>query len=367
MRAATKKYLAVSIVVVILLGFFAAYKIKQLNKVPEVQTGAGYPVETLTAVTGDISEGLWYVGTVNPWREVDLAPKIAARILNVAGKEGDFLKLGQTAVTLDNGDLQGRLNSLSKRVQTTKINRDYWGPQLARYETLFKEGAISEQSFQQVILSRDTAQSGYEEANAALQEARISLENSTVSSPMTGVITALHSNPGDMAVPGKPILTIADIGKLKVKVKVVEEDLIKLKQGMQVSLSSTFSEKQYASLVTEIFPTLDMTARTGLVEISVPPGMMEDSNLKAGMSINVLFVLKEKKDVLIVPKQTVKTDGDNSYLYVVNNNKAVKRKVQTGISNDKDIEITSGLNSGDEIISSGLTELYDGRLLYLRK
>ena len=362
-----KKHLTVSVVIFILLCIFAGYRIIQLNDVPEVQASEGYPVETITAVTGDVSEGMWYVGTVDPWTKVDLAPKISARILNVSGKEGESIEMGQTAVTLDSGDMQGRINSLSKKVQTAKINLDYWNPQIEHYETLFEEGAISEQDLQQIIFKRDTAQSGYEEAQAALQEAHLSLENATIISPMTGVITAVHSNPGDMAVPGKPILTIADMEKLKVIVKVVEEGLIKLKQGIRVSLTTGSDEKKYSAAITSIFPTLDMTARMGLVEIAVPTVMMEENNLKAGMSINVLFVLEEKKDVIIVPKHTVKTEGDDTYVYIVDNGKSVQRKVKTGISSDRDIEIISGLNPGDENVTSGLTEIYDGRPLYIRR
>ncbi|ADG82650.1 efflux RND transporter periplasmic adaptor subunit [Thermincola potens] len=367
MKTSIKKYLAASIIILVLLGIFTGFRIKQLKKVPEVQTDVGYPVETITAKTGAISEGISYVGTVEPGMEVDLAPKISARILSVSGREGEIIKAGQLAVALDNEDLQGRINSLSQKVETTKISLDYWNSQVQRYETLFKEGAISEQNFRQIIFSRDTAQSSYEEAKAALEEARISLANSTIYSPMTGTIIAVYSYPGDMAVPGKPILTIADTRKLKVTVKVVEEDLIKLKRGMKVNLSPVNSTKYYTATITEIFPTLDKTIRTGSVEIAVPPDMIKDYNLKLGMSINVFFIFGEKKDAVLVPKQAVVTEGSNTYLYVVNNGKAAKRKVTTGISNDKFIEIISGLKSGEKIITSGLSEIYDGRLLYLRK
>lgn len=367
MKTNIKKYLTVSICILIIMGIFTGYKLKQLKKVPEVQTDAGYPVEITTAEKGAISEGMSYVGTVDPWIEVDLAPKISARILSISGREGDQVKTGQLAVALDNGDLEGRINSLSQKVRTAEINFDYWNSEARRYQTLFKKGAISQQNFQQVIFSRDTAQSGYEEAKAALEEARISLANSTISSPMTGTVITVHSYPGDMAVPGKPILTVADTGKLKVTVKVVEEDLIKLKRGMKVNLSPVNSTKNYAAMITEIFPALDRTVRTGAVEIAVPAGMIKDYNLRLGMSINVFFILGEKKDVVIVPKQSVETEGTYSCLYVVSNGKAVKKKVTTGMSNDKYIEITGGLNPGEKIVTSGLTEIYDGRVLYVRK
>lgn len=365
MKRNFKKYFVVSLVIVVLLGIFAGIRIKQLKNVPTVEAGAGFPVETVTARRGSVSTGLSYVGTVDPWQEIDLAPRISARILSAAGKEGDTLEVGQTAVTLDNGDLKGKINTLAKRVQTAKVNLDYWDSQVRRYQTLVNEGAIAEQDFQKIIFSRDTAQSGYEEAQAALQEARISLDNSIIRSPMTGTVITVHSQPGDMAVPGKPILTVADISRLKVTVKVVEEDLIKIKKGTPVTLSPGGSAKQYPAQVMEILPALDKTVRTGSVEIAVPEKLMKDYSFKPGMSINVSFVLGQRHNAVIVPKQTIKTEGNNTYLFVVRDGKAARKTVTTGISNDNFVEIRSGLDDGEEVISSGLTEIYDGRPLYL--
>ncbi|KNZ68727.1 RND family efflux transporter MFP subunit [Thermincola ferriacetica] len=85
MKTSIKKYLAASIIILVLLGIFTGIKIKQLKKVPEVQTDAGYPVETITAKTGAISEGISYVGTVEPGMEVDLADQVQSRVSRVPG------------------------------------------------------------------------------------------------------------------------------------------------------------------------------------------------------------------------------------------------------------------------------------------
>ncbi|MBU7007007.1 efflux RND transporter periplasmic adaptor subunit [Phosphitispora fastidiosa] len=367
MTKSQKKYLLVCVVLVIALGMLAGWRIKKLQDVPAAQAGSGFPVETVKVGRDVVSAGLTYVGTVEPLQEVDLSAKISARILSLAGKEGDILNAGQTVVTLDSGDLQGKINTLGKKVQAAGINRDYWEKQIELYRPLLEEGAISEHDFQKTVFSRDTAASGYEEAEAALDEARINLNYSILKTPMTGTVTKVHSFPGDMAVPGKPVITLADVSRLKISVKVVQDDVAKLKKGGTVMLSAGEEGREFPAEITEIFPSLDPNLRTGTVEISVPQEIMQEYSLKPGMSVNVFFVLGQREDVPVVPKQTVQQDNQNNYfVYVVKEGVARKQIVETGLSSDRLIEIKGGLNEGDRVVSSGLVEVYDGRPLYLK-
>lgn len=366
MNTSFRKYLIGALVLVVALGIAAGYKLVQLNKVPEEKEVVGYPVATVLAEQRSISAGIDYVGTVEAWEEVDLAPKISGRIINIFGREGDVLKKGQLAVSLEGDELKGRANTLEKKVQAAKSNADYWASQVELYNNLYKEGVISEQDFRKVVLNRDNAINGYEEARAALTEARIAQENSTIAAPITGTIISTYSYPGDLAVSGKPVLTMADTSKLKVLVKVVEEDLMKLKKGGSVLLDPGDGKPQYEAKISEIYPAVDRNLRTGTLEIALPREMLKDYSLKPGMSINVRFILGESRETIAIPQNTVLTDEDEAnYVFVVEEGKAVKRFVKLGFSNGEFVEVTDGLKKGDRIISTGLVELYDGRSVYL--
>lgn len=366
MAKSLKKYLLVSMVIVIGLGLMAGFRIKKLQDVPAVQASSGYPVETAAAERNTISDVLTYVGTVEPRQEVDLSARISARILNLSGQEGDIIREGQPAVTLDSGDLQGKINTLEKKVQAAKISRDYWENQIELYRPLLEEGAISEHDFQKIMFSRDTAASGCEEAEAAMEEARINLNNSILRAPLTGTVTRVHSYPGDMAVPGKPVITLADISRLKISVKVVQDDVAKLKKGGAVILAAGRGTAEFPAAITGIFPSLDRNIRTGTVEITVPQELMQGYSLKPGMSVDVSFVLGQRENVLVIPKQTVQQDNrNNNFVYVVRQGMARKQIIDTGLTNDKLIEVTGGLEEGDRVVSSGLVEVYEGRRLYL--
>ncbi len=367
MEKSLNKYLLVSLTIVIVLGVLAGFRIKKMQEVPAVQADSGFPAETVTVERKSISAVLTYVGTVEPWREVDLAPRISARILSISGQEGDTIGEGQAAVTLDSGDLRGKINTLEKKVQAAKIQRDYWENQVALYRPLLEEGAISEHDFQKIVFNSDTAAGGYEEARAALEEARINLDYSVIKAPLAGTVTRVHSYPGDLAVPGKPVMTLADVSRLKISAKVIQEDVAKIKKGGTVTLALSGGAREFPAVITEIFPSLDRNLRTGTVEIGVPPEMMQEYTLKPGMSIGVSFVLGQREDVPVIPKHTVQQDHQNNeFVYVIRQGKARKQTIDTGLSSDKLVEVTGGLKEGDRVVSSGLVEIYDGRPLYLK-
>jgi RND family efflux transporter MFP subunit len=141
----------------------------------------------------------------------------------------------------------------------------------------------------------------------------------------------------------------------------------KLKKGGTVMLSFGEGGREFPAEITEIFPSLDPNLRTGTVEIGVPQEIMQEYSLKPGMSVKVFFVLGQRQDVPVIPKQTVQQDNQNNYfVYVVKEGVARKQIVETGLSSGKLIEIKGGLNEGDRVVSSGLVEVYDGRPLYLK-
>lgn len=361
----TKRPLIVAFTLILLIGGFVAFKLIQLNALPESPKSAGFPVETVNVSLQSIAQGLSYIGTTESYEIVKLSSKISSRIIAIYGEEGSTVSSGDLIITLDNEDIKGKITSMGGKVEDASINLDYWNSQLEIYETLYNEGAISLQEYKKINLNRDSARSGYSQATSALQEAKISLKNTEIYSPISGTIIHEYSSVGDMSVPGKEIITIADTSQLKVTVKIFEGDLTKIKVGDSVTISTNEGKNSYSTKVTAILPVIDQAARTGSVEIAIPVEMLQTQNIKIGMSIDVFFIAEANENALVVPLSTVLTDADQPYLYVVKGNKAKKQIVKTGIENDKYIQITEGLKVGDQVISSGLSEIFDGRELYL--
>lgn len=347
------------------------------NKLGEktVQTSSktlGLPVET-TAVTKDtIIDSVKYTGTVVSKKEVTISPKIAGRIEVMNVREGDTVKKGQAIITLEKSELESKLLTLNQKISSAGQNLDYWEDQLVRNEMLLQEGVIPKEKFDQSKYARDNAANGVKEAYTMLQEAKVNLNNATITAPMDGVVTAVMALPGDLAVLGKPIIKIADVRELKAQVKVIEGDLVRIKEGSGTYLALTNTGSVNSSFtpikatVSKIFPALDPVTRTAVVEVDIPQeALKSNSIIRPGMSIDANFVLGQQNQALVIPKNAVKWEAKQAYIFVAQNTKAVKILIKTGLEDGSKVEVLTGLKEGDLVIISNLNDLFDGREIFL--
>lgn len=318
------------------------------------------PVETAQVKMGPISAGLTYTGTVVSNNDSVISAKIMGRITSLPVKEGDRVKKGDILAVIDDSEYKGKVNTLRQRVNTAELNYKFLDQQLGKYEQLFQAQAISEQNYLQYKLQRDVAASQLEEAKFALREVEVALENTYIKAPFDGVVNSLQSQLGDMAVAGKPILILSDTSKLKAQVRVTETDLEMIKENMEVVLISPLLPQSLKSKVAKIFPSAEPQTHTTIVEIPIPGAM-----LKPGTSVDVSFLTGSKEKTLVVPTGAVEEAKSGAYVYVVKDGKAVKRSVKTGIKGDNLVEIIEGVTAGEEIITSNLSKVTDGKEVYV--
>jgi len=270
--------------------------------------------------------------------------------------------MGDPLCVIDDSEYAGKINTLRQRVSTAELNFQFLDRQLAKYEQLYKAGAISELNYLQYKLQRDVAASQLEEARFSLRELEIALDSAYIKAPFNGIVSSLQSQIGDMAMAGKPILILSDTKSLKAQVKVTENDLAVIREGMEVVLTSHLLSGSLKSKVEKIFPSADPQTRTTTVEIPLPGAV-----LKPGTSVNVAFLQGNREKALVVPAGAVKEDKDGAYVYLVKDGKAVRKNINTGIKNGTMVEITGGLAEGEEIVASDLSGLADGKEVYVFK
>ncbi|MFZ5646568.1 MAG: efflux RND transporter periplasmic adaptor subunit [Bacillota bacterium] len=339
----------------------AIKKIKPVNtyQAPRVSK---VPVETVPVKADSISAAINYSGTVVSNNDTVISSKIIGRITSLPVKEGDVVRKGDLLCVIDDSEYSGKINTLRQRVSTAELNFQFLDQQLAKYEQLYKAQATSELNYLQYKLQRDVAASQLEEARFSLRELEIALDSAYIKAPFNGIVSSLQSRIGDMAMAGKPILILSDTNSLKAQVKVTENDLAAIREGMEVVLSSSLLSGILKSRVEKIYPSADPQTRTTMVEILLPGAI-----LKPGTSVNVAFLLGSREKTLVVPAGSMMEDKAGHYVYVVKEGKAVRRNVTTGIKNDTMVEITGGLAEGEEIIASDLAGVRDGKEVYVFK
>ena len=223
------------------------------------------------------------------------------------------------------------------------LKRDY-----ERYKELFEVGGISKQQL-------DQAKTQLEVAETALGNLG---ENTTLTSPVSGVVTARNYDPGDMA--GQlPILTIETMNPVKVKVNVSESFYSRVEKGMPVEVQAdALDSETFEGKVSLIYPTLDPVSHTFPVEITVANA---NQRLRPGMFARVKMNFGTNDRPLLSDKAVMKQVGSNDrYVFVEKEGKAVYTLVQLGVRLEDKYEIVSGLQAGDRVIVQGQSGLVDG-------
>ena len=200
------------------------------------------------------------------------------------------------------------------------------------------------------------------QADARLQELRINLQNTNVTSPVDGFVGKRNVDPGAMVSQNSPIASVVDISKLKMVVNVVEKDirLVTVGDSGDVDVDAYPGEK-FRGRIARVAPVLDPATRTATMEIEI---VNNDKRLKPGMYARVSLTVEERKDTLVAPKSAVIDFENQRGVWMPNeDNRAKFMPVVLGIEDLDRIEITSGLREGDKIVTTGATAVRNNDLL----
>ncbi|HIP95840.1 MAG TPA: efflux RND transporter periplasmic adaptor subunit, partial [Anaerolineae bacterium] len=194
-------------------------------------------------------------------------------------------------------------------------------------------------------------------AQAQVDQARLRLEQAALTAPMSGTVTALHVQPGEMASAGQPAVVLSDLAALEVEVNLDETDVARVAVGQKVQVSlDAFPGVELAGEVTYIAPMAQTQVGVVLypVTIRLTPADPSTSSgqalpLRAGMTADVTIAVASKEDALIVPLRAVHTERERAYVYRLVGGQIEQVEVTLGMMTDTEVEITSGLAEGDVV------------------
>ena len=303
-----------------------------------------------------------------------------------------------------------------------QADRDYWQAEIAREESLLKTGAISREEYDRERAQYLSARAGLGQANAQVKQAEADLEAAkhglvaaqseaevsaaerrasagrrgqaaarlrtaqtfadytTIRSPVDGVVLERLIDPGVLVSPGMAILRVAKLDRVRLQANVAERDLRGIRVGTPVIAHFPLAKADAASYrrqwgtaaspsmpdreitlraqVTYVFPVQDPVSRTAVVEAVVPnPSQF----FLPGQYLVLDLLPEEHHDVLTVPRRAVIQQNGRPAVWVVVNDKATMRLVDTGITDGERVEITQGLRAGDEVIYMGQQGLREGQ------
>lgn len=352
-----KKTIIYIIVAALLVGL-AAYKIvdnkkKQETEVREVaQQVDKINVNVITATRTNINTDYTANGTFIPKQESNQSADIAGRVISVLVKEGSRVSAGQTLATIKKDAIEVDLTQAKNTLQNAIIDNQ-------RYENAFKTGGVTKQQL-------DNSRLQLKNAQAALRAQSVRVNDTSIRAGISGTINKRMVEPGAVVAPGTPLFEIVNINTLKLSVLVDESQIGRLQLGQDVSITVNALEGDTISgKITFIAPKSDASLNFP-VEIEV----LNKGNLKAGMYATATFKTNngaENQNMLTVPAEAFVNGVSSGQLFIADKGTAKLINVKTGkVFGDK-VQIISGLNGGEQVITSGQINLDNGSKINIVK
>ena len=325
---------------------------------------SGTEVEVTIAGRGEIVSTVTASGELRAKSQVDISAETIARIKRIRYQEGDRVKKGDLLIELD--DVMVDASRKLAHAQMLQAEQD-----LDRGRQLYEKQLISQESFEKIELSYETAKAQYEQAFDAYKETRIY-------APISGQIMKINVEEGETAVmgtmnyQGTVLMTIADMSTMIAVVTIDETDVpyVKVDQTAEV-IADAMPDSSFPGTVTKVglMPIMSQLSTEKVTDFEVEIELEDFSALlRPGMNVKTEIITSEKQDVLTIPIQASgkrKIDDETvESVFVVRDGKAVLQEVTTGISSDEEIEVLSGIEPGDTVISGPyrvLSTLKDGQ------
>ncbi|MCI2082881.1 MAG: efflux RND transporter periplasmic adaptor subunit [Bacteroidales bacterium] len=286
-----------------------------------------------------------YSAIVEAYATNNIAPQSSMRIKKIYVEVGDHVTKGQTLASMDNANLN------SAKVQMENSETEF-----NRADELYKIGGISKSAWDSQKMAYEIARNTYD--NLA--------QNTILTSPLDGLVSARNYDSGDMYSMGQPVLTVEQIRPVKLIINVSEEYFSRLKRGMPVDVTlDAYPDVKFNGRIYLIYPSVDSNTHTFKVEIRMDN---RDERVRSGMFARVLLSWGTMNHVVAPDRSVVKQTGSGDrYIYAVEDGRIVFHKVELGRRMGDRYEIVSGIDDGAIVVVKGQSRLTNGMEVEIQK
>ncbi|MGD9327962.1 MAG: efflux RND transporter periplasmic adaptor subunit [Cyclobacteriaceae bacterium] len=292
----------------------------------------------------ELHEKFTFSGILKPEKELMVISQTQGEVLEVHFDLGDYVKKGSLIVQVDN-------EMLAAQYKVAEANYEKAKKDIDRFEKMAEIDGVTQDQLEKMELNLKNSEAQYITVKKRLGD-------TSIEAPFSGYINQMFTKKGSMLGPGVPVFEIVDIDRFKMTIKCSEDEIIHIDKGMDVVIRpKSLDNVELQGRVSKVSVSADM-AQQYTIEISIGQG--SGQKLKGGMVAVAEILGSENYDVIAVNKNHIIHKNGSKYVYRVVNQIVVQTEVETGISINDNIEITRGLNVGDQIITSGLNLLSDG-------
>ncbi len=345
--------LAVVVLVLTTLGFV---KYRQIETAIHAAAGYQPPPEAVTTIVAEREQwpsAMNVIGSVEAVQGVTVAADLPGTVAKIYFDSGKSVHQGDVLVELDTRQERAQLASLEAQRDLAKVNYE-------RYQELSKQGVISRQDY-------DKASADQRQTEANVAEIKATIERKTVRAPFSGILGIRKVNLGEYLAAGAPIVSVQSLNPIYVDFGVPQQDVGKLQVGRTLEVTrDALPGHIFSGHISALDSVIDENTRNIQVQATLPnPG----AKLRPGMFVNVDLNLGASQPAITLPASAISYAPYGDSVFVVtdlkdpkgNTYRGVRQQfVKIGPSRGDQVAILSGLNPGDEVVSSGVFKLRNG-------
>ncbi|MGF1539223.1 MAG: efflux RND transporter periplasmic adaptor subunit [Pleurocapsa sp.] len=358
-----------------------------------------HPVRIETVKPQVLEASVSYTGTIKPYEEIMVYPRVAGQLTNYSVYPGDRVTAGQPIATLDASELNtgvaeaiAEADTMETALEMSKIEVDEQQSAIAQIEADLAYLKLKQERFARLVKDRvisqddfDVVDSEVRSKEAALKQARVKLARmsaqvtndrakinqakakvdtakvmqgyTTITSPISGIVQERNIDPGVVVQPSMGIVKIGNYNRVRLQANVAQSDAVNINPGATVVATVPGSNiAPIKGKITSIFPQANSQTRTVTVEAVIDN---PDGQLLSGKFLEMKIITARKPNAITIPQPAVVEFQDQPSVWVVQGETVTAQPVTLGMSTGDRIEVTSGLESGQAVVTSGQHRLVE--------
>jgi len=290
-----------------------------------------------------LSSGINAVATLLPNEEVELISEAAGKVVGIFFDEGTSVNDGQLLLKVDDAELQAQLKRAEYQLALT-------GERLNRQKILLEKDAVSREEFDQV-------QTDYNILQTDIELLKTKIAKTEIRAPFAGTIGFRGVSLGSYLQPNTVIVKLIDQNKLKLEFAIPEKYASTCFIGNKIKFRTDVSPDEFEATVYAVDPKVDIPTRTITVR-----GIYNNSGRKllSGMFARINLIISQSNEVHLIPTEAIVQEMEGKKVWLLSNGKAYSRPIITGFRSNNEVEVITGLHTGDTIMVTGLMQVREG-------
>ena len=317
--------------------------------------------EVVTTEPTELRQMMQLTGTLRAVDQVTMKAKVAAEVRAVMVREGEAVAAGQILVKLDTAEYDARVSQARGNLNNARAQLEIATKTRDNNLALVEKGFISKNALDNSASQYAAAKASVDAAQGALDIVLKSLNDTVSRSPISGLVSVRHVQPGEKVSIDSRLIEIVNLQKLELEAAVPSSEIARVAIGQKVELSVEGLSQHFDGKVVRINPSTQAGSRSVPVYVQVTN---PQNLLRVGMFAEGRLLLSSKSGVMALPQSAVRKVNDSSFVFAIANNKIERVPVALGstglVGDDHHIEITSGLEFGAQVIRADMGNLTPG-------